>query len=215
MSVPFLGNVEQEEESRAGVIGHQGRIHPGRSGNPSQGTYTLSFTHTSHTTDNLEMPVNLPRMFLDSGRKPEYPEETPEARGEHANSTHTWRRWESNPQPWIDVLEAGKMGKCKDLSEFDKGQIVMARRLDQSISKTAAIVGCSRSAVVSIYQKWSKEGTVVNRRQGRGRSRLIDAHEEGRLARVIRSNRRATVAQIAEVNAGSDRKVSEYTGLHY
>ncbi|KAK3538800.1 hypothetical protein QTP86_015926 [Hemibagrus guttatus] len=26
---------------------------------------------------------------LDRGRKPEYPEETPEARGEHANSTHT------------------------------------------------------------------------------------------------------------------------------
>ncbi|KAK3574072.1 hypothetical protein QTP86_002877 [Hemibagrus guttatus] len=40
------------------------------------------------------------------------------------------------------------MCKCKDLSEFDKGQIVMARRLDQSISKTAALVGCSRSAVI-------------------------------------------------------------------
>ncbi|KAK3540307.1 hypothetical protein QTP70_029546 [Hemibagrus guttatus] len=67
------------------------------------------------------------------------------------------------------------MGKCKDLSEFDKDQIVMARRLDQSISKTAALVECSRSAVVSIYQKWSKEGTVVKRRQGHGRPRLIDA----------------------------------------
>ncbi len=33
-------------------------------------------------------------------------------------------------------LEAGKMGKLKDLSEFDKGQIVMARWLGQSISKT-------------------------------------------------------------------------------
>ena len=104
------------------------------------------------------------------------------------------------------------MGKRKDLSEFDKGQIVMARRLGQSISKTAALVGCSRSAVVSIYQKWSKEGTVVNRRQGHGRPRLIDARGERKLARVVRSNRRATVAQIAqEVNAGSDRKVSEYT----
>ncbi|ROL05644.1 LINE-1 retrotransposable element ORF2 protein [Anabarilius grahami] len=49
------------------------------------------------------------------------------------------------------------MGKRKDLSEFDKAQIVMARRLDQSISKTAALVGCSRSAVVSIYQKCSKD----------------------------------------------------------
>ncbi|KAK3512587.1 hypothetical protein QTP70_017217 [Hemibagrus guttatus] len=45
------------------------------------------------------------------------------------------------------MIKAGKMGKRKDLSEFDKGQIVMARRLDQSISKTAALVGCSRSAV--------------------------------------------------------------------
>ncbi|KAK3555625.1 hypothetical protein QTP86_025621 [Hemibagrus guttatus] len=93
-----------------------------------------------------------------------------------------------------------------------KDQIVMDRPLDQNISKTAALVGCSRSAVVSIYQKWSKEGTVVNRRQGHGRPRLIDARGERRPARVVRSNRRATVAQIAEeVNAGSDRKVSEYT----
>ncbi|ROL52937.1 hypothetical protein DPX16_8500 [Anabarilius grahami] len=99
------------------------------------------------------------------------------------------------------------MGKRKDLNEFDKDQIVMARRLGQSISKIPALVGCSRSAVVSIYQKWS-----VNRRQGPGWPSLIDARGEQRLARVFRSNRRATVAQTApEVNAGSDRKVSEYT----
>ncbi|KAK3538529.1 hypothetical protein QTP86_006693 [Hemibagrus guttatus] len=46
-------------------------------------------------------------------------------------------------------LTPGKMGKRKDLSQFDEGQIVMARRMDQSISKTAALVGCSRSAVNS------------------------------------------------------------------
>ncbi|KAK3505544.1 hypothetical protein QTP70_020619, partial [Hemibagrus guttatus] len=49
-----------------------------------------------------------------------------------------------------------------------------------------------------------KEGTVVKQQQGHGLPRLI---EEQRLARVVRSNRRATVAQIAEeVNAGSERK---------
>ncbi|KAK3512582.1 hypothetical protein QTP70_017230, partial [Hemibagrus guttatus] len=51
------------------------------------------------------------------------------------------------------ILPPGKMGKSKDLSEFDQGQIVMARRPEQSISKTAALVGCSRAAVVSFYQK--------------------------------------------------------------
>ncbi len=44
---------------------------------------------------------------------------------------------------------------------------------------------------------------------------LIDACEELRLARVVRSNRQVTVAQTAqEVNAGSDGKVSEYTVHH-
>ncbi|KAK3545418.1 hypothetical protein QTP70_007406 [Hemibagrus guttatus] len=42
------------------------------------------------------------------------------------------------------------MGERKDLSEFDKGQIVVARRLDRSISKTAALVGCSHPALDSL-----------------------------------------------------------------
>ncbi|KAL0157260.1 hypothetical protein M9458_048506, partial [Cirrhinus mrigala] len=99
------------------------------------------------------------------------------------------------------------MGKRKDLSEFDKGQIVIATRLGQTISKPAALVGCSWFAVVNVYQKRYKEGTVVNQRQGHGRSRVFGACGKQRLARVVRSNRRATVAQIAqEVNAGSDEK---------
>lgn len=61
----------------------------------------------------------------------------------------------------VYVLEAGKMGKFKDLSKFAKGRIVMARQLDQSISKIAALVGCYWSLVVITYQKWSKEGTLV------------------------------------------------------
>ncbi|KAK3549760.1 hypothetical protein QTP86_007759 [Hemibagrus guttatus] len=110
----------------------------------------------------------------------------------------------------------GKLANCEKYKRaVHKRASQMTRPLDQSISKTAALVGCFRSAVVSIYQKWSKEGTVVNRRQGHGRPRLIDARGERRLARLVRSNRRATVAQIAEeVNAGSDRKVSEYTVYH-
>ncbi|KAK3523181.1 hypothetical protein QTP86_021717 [Hemibagrus guttatus] len=57
-------------------------------------THCRAHTHShaltqSHTTDNLEMPINLQCMSLDWGRKPEYPEETPKARGEHANSTRT------------------------------------------------------------------------------------------------------------------------------
>ncbi|ROL51094.1 Transposable element Tc1 transposase [Anabarilius grahami] len=80
------------------------------------------------------------------------------------------------------------MGKRKDLSEFDKGQIVMARRLGQSISKT---ISCGVFLVCS----------------GQYLSKVVQGRNSGEPA-----TRRATVAQIAqEVNAGSDRKVSEYT----
>ncbi|KAK3565000.1 hypothetical protein QTP86_032509 [Hemibagrus guttatus] len=58
-------------------------------------------------------------------------------------------RCPSSPSLCLPIL-TGKMDKRKDLSEFDEGQIVMARPLDQSISKTAALVGCSWSAVIKI-----------------------------------------------------------------
>ncbi|KAK3523477.1 hypothetical protein QTP86_033702, partial [Hemibagrus guttatus] len=59
-----------------------------KAGYTLDGVPTHCRVHT-HTTDNLEMPINLPCMSLEQGRKPEYPEENPpEARGEHANSTH-------------------------------------------------------------------------------------------------------------------------------
>ena len=55
----------------------------------------------------------------------------------------------------VAVLEAGKMGKRKDLSDFDKCQIVMLD--DCVISKTAALVECYRSAVVSPKSSPRKE----------------------------------------------------------
>ncbi|KAK3531259.1 hypothetical protein QTP70_015201, partial [Hemibagrus guttatus] len=56
---------------------------------PSQGTHTLSFTHTI-THYGQFRDANQPTMHVfGPGEKPEYPEETPEARGEHVKSTHT------------------------------------------------------------------------------------------------------------------------------
>ncbi|KAK3564329.1 hypothetical protein QTP86_014285, partial [Hemibagrus guttatus] len=49
-----------------------------------------SHTHTSHTLACYrQFRDAIQCMSLDWGRKPEYPEETPEAQEEHANSTHT------------------------------------------------------------------------------------------------------------------------------
>ena len=120
----------------------------------------------------------------------------------------------------LGIKWAGEMGRNKDLSDFDKGQIVMTRRLGQSIPETARLVGCSRSEVVSTYRQWSEEGQTTNRRQGVGLPRLIDARgqpTEGSdlfetwsyLFGLVRTDRRSTVAQVTEnCNGGHGRNVS-------
>ncbi|GBM43934.1 hypothetical protein AVEN_125124-1 [Araneus ventricosus] len=86
------------------------------------------------------------------------------------------------------------MGKAADLSEFDRGQIVMVRRLGTSITETARLVGCSRYTVVSIHAKWINDGDTSSRRQGVGRPRAIKEKGRLRLSRLVKQNRRQTVA---------------------
>ncbi|KAK3571992.1 hypothetical protein QTP86_021351 [Hemibagrus guttatus] len=81
----------------SGVIGHQGRIHPGRSANPSQGTHTLSFTHAITHYGQFKDASHPTVHVFGLGEETGVPRKKPKAQGEHANSTHTWRRRESNP----------------------------------------------------------------------------------------------------------------------
>ncbi|GBN34478.1 Transposable element Tc1 transposase [Araneus ventricosus] len=78
------------------------------------------------------------------------------------------------------------MGKAADLSEFDRGQIVMARRLGTSTIETARLVGCSRYAAVSIHAKWINDGDTRSRRQGVGRPRVIKEKGRRRLSDWVR-----------------------------
>ncbi|GBN33450.1 hypothetical protein AVEN_158340-1 [Araneus ventricosus] len=100
------------------------------------------------------------------------------------------------------------MGKAADLSEFDRGQIVMARRLGTSVTETAGLVGCSRSAVVSIHAKWINDGDTSSRRQGVGHKRVIKEKGCRRLSHLVKQNQRQTVAQLtAQYNAGPSASV--------
>lgn len=38
------------------------------------------------------------------------------------------------------MLDAGETGRNEDLSDFDKGQIIMDRQLGQNVSETASLV---------------------------------------------------------------------------
>ncbi|GBN01620.1 hypothetical protein AVEN_228816-1 [Araneus ventricosus] len=104
------------------------------------------------------------------------------------------------------------MGKAADLSECDRGKIVMARRLGTSIIEIARQVGCSRSTVVSIHAKWINDGGTSSRRQGVGRPRVIKEKGSRRLPHLVKQNRRQTVAQLtAQYNAGLSASISEHT----
>ncbi|XP_053489568.1 dyslexia-associated protein KIAA0319-like [Ictalurus furcatus] len=82
-----------------GATGHKaGYTVDGVPIHPSQGTITYTFTLPLIHYKHFGMPISLPCMSLDWGMKPEYLEETPTARGEHANSAHTGPRREYNPQ---------------------------------------------------------------------------------------------------------------------
>ncbi|GBO01652.1 hypothetical protein AVEN_30550-1 [Araneus ventricosus] len=104
------------------------------------------------------------------------------------------------------------MGKAADLSEFDRRQIIMARRLGTSITETERLIGCSRSAVVSIHAKWINDGDTSNIRQGVGRPRVIKEKGRRRLSRLVKQNRSQTMAQLtSQYNSGPNASVSEHT----
>ena len=75
---------------------------------------------------------------------------------------------------WTLCWKQKKWASVRMWATLTRGQIVLARRPGQSISRTAALVGCSRSAAVRTDQKWSKEGEP-----GQTRGSLMHVGSEG------------------------------------
>ncbi|GFX64829.1 transposable element Tcb1 transposase [Trichonephila clavipes] len=132
-----------------------------------------------------------------------------------------WIMWKARDQMEV-VTAAGEseeslfhlfpcvMRKAADLSKFDRGHIVMARRLGTSISETARVVG--GSTVVSTYAKWMNDGEMSSRRHGVGGPYSIKEKSHRRLSCMVKQNRSQTVAAFtAQYNAGPSRIVLEHT----
>ena len=103
-SIHFLYPLNPSVGSRGGAgaypSGHgaRGRVHPEQVASPSQG-HTETNNHTrSHSLLRtiLETPINPTCMFLDGGRKPEYPEKT------HAYTGRTCKLHTERPQPGVE-----------------------------------------------------------------------------------------------------------------
>ncbi|GBM07790.1 hypothetical protein AVEN_33085-1 [Araneus ventricosus] len=88
----------------------------------------------------------------------------------------------------------------------------MTQRLGTSITETARLVGCSRSAVVSIHAKWINDSDASSKRLVVGRPRFIKEKGRRRQSCSVKQNRRQAVAQLtAQYNAGPSASVSEHT----
>ncbi len=73
------------------------------------------------------------------------------------------------------------MGKKGDLSDFEHGMFVGARRADLSISKTADLLGFSRKTIARVYRKWPEKEKISSGQQLCGRKCLVDVRGQRRM----------------------------------
>ncbi|XP_072912074.1 uncharacterized protein [Hemitrygon akajei] len=105
-----------------------------------------------------------------------------------------------------------RMGRNCDLSAFDRGIIVGARRGGLSITETADRLGFSRTTVSRVYREWCEKQKTSSERQFCGRKRLVNEKGQRVMASLVQADRKATVTQItSRYNSGVQRSISERT----
>ncbi len=90
--------------------------------------------------------------------------------------------------------------------------VVGARRAGLSISKTAALLGFSCTTISRVYRECFEKEKISSEQQFCGRKCLVNVRGQGRMGRLVREDRKATVTQITtRYNQGMQHTISERT----
>nr|XP_042913948.1 uncharacterized protein LOC122274062 [Parasteatoda tepidariorum] len=104
------------------------------------------------------------------------------------------------------------MQRRRELTAFERGMIVGARRMGHSISDVVKEFGFPRSTVSRVYREWVNEGVTVHNRHHTWRPQALNDRDRRNLRRVETQDWRANVLQITtKFNTGRDRDVSQWT----
>ncbi|CAJ1083775.1 uncharacterized protein LOC122864151 [Xyrichtys novacula] len=105
------------------------------------------------------------------------------------------------------------MGKSQDLTEFERGMIVGARRSGCSVSVTVKRLGFAKTTVSRVYREWLGKQKTSSQRGSSGRKRLVDDIGERKLEQVVEENPHATIAQIQALynKTGPKKPISHKT----
>ncbi len=77
------------------------------------------------------------------------------------------------------------MGKKRDLSDFERGMVVGARRAGLSISETADLLGFPRTTISTVYREWSEKAKISSEQQLCERKCLVDVRGQRRMDRLV------------------------------
>jgi transposase len=83
-----------------------------------------------------------------------------------------------------------------DLSNFERGQIVVARSAGTSATKTATLLGVSRATVSKVTSAYTNHGKTTSAKRNNGRKLTLTDRDRRTLRRVVSKNHRTTAAQV-------------------